>query len=239
MKLLSPEKIEKEEKRSDEELRSRVEKLKVEETKVAKQLNALKEEERKQKHHLDVFIVETEAQLGVKKTILFQEVESLEKRKEEALKPINEIKNNAEKLLNDARTANDRLNAKNAEFDAKFKENNEKITERLEDVIDKEHEISDKSTELDNRELGIKAAETEIKKSTDNLGAEWVKFHEKVYVVNGDLERREKEVEDAKKANDAIRQSNEAEAARLRQEDRAIRDKYVALEQAKQHLGIK
>ena len=168
MKLLEA-KIVKEKKGKDlEELAVRIKKYQAEEKRLIKHISDLEEKEEKERTRIenDLTLVRNEAELEIQKSVLFQEVRHLEGRKTEALKPINEIKKEADKNFEEAKQtvadANRRALA--------VKEATTRLTERLEDVSDKEAEAHSKIVELNRREASIEAAEGELKRATESLG---------------------------------------------------------------------
>ena len=89
------------------------------------------------------------------------------------------------------------------------------------------------------REERVKREEERSKASLQELNGKWASFHGTVAATNTKMERWEDEMRVGAEANEVARGENAKEAARLRDENRAVRDKYAALEQAKVHLGIK
>lgn len=242
MKLLDPKEAKEVKDKSEEEKIQRLRKLSEEECRLVTSINNLNEEEKKIKQRLEIETHKTNEKLKIRKSILSVEVEALEKRKDEAMKPVKEIRIESEKIKNEYETELKEL----LERKAKIAKDEDDLIEKFEKINDTEDEYRNKFLNLEKREAGIQSAEEEIKRSTLNLSKEWVKFHEESHKIREYIENQRiliendrKINENDKKINESVRLSNEAEAKRLRNEDRAIKDKYVALEQAKKHLGIK
>lgn len=242
MKLLDPKEVKTEKDKTEADRIQNASKLNSEITTLTRKLNDLRLEELEENKKKAEREAQNEASLTVKKSVLEIEVDALEKRKEVALAPVKVIQDEAERLKNEATIQLAEVEKRRESLSQK----EDDFMERVESVVDRENECLTKEKSLNLREVGIKSAEDEIKRSTEKLAVEWVKFHDEVHTTNKNIENRSteldrglKEVEDARKVNESVRLSNEAEADRLRKEDKAIRDKYVALAQAKKHLGIK
>lgn len=221
-----------------EDLRKLNEELSI----VTKKLNTARELEKKQMAEIDQTLAEYRKSTEVERkrldatlTPLRKEITDLEARRTELMKPVDELLEKAKEVLesNEKESANIRIES------AELNEKAEQLSDRLESVIDREDAVKEKESDLEKREQKLVLAEAENERSTKKLTSEWVEFHAKVNEVNESLQRREKEVADGQQVNESVRLANEKESARLRDEKRAIRDGYVALEQAKQHLGIK
>ncbi len=145
------------------------------------------------------------------------------------MKPIHEIRKEADQRLLRAgeRERENELAGETLEKDRLL------LTERIEAIVDREQEAERKDNELGERERKIENREKIVDSSEKSLKEKWVEYHEKVNITNLDLKRREKEVEDGKRANNAIRKNLEAEAERQTQERRALQDGWKTLERSK------
>ena len=237
MKLLDAKKIEVERISKEEKLKENIRKLNKEESASVKRLNMAKESESAEKKRIseDITLAQDEGKAAIKKSILLQEIKVLELQKAEALKPIDEIKTEAESLLEYARKINSDSKKTRLAVDDSIRD----VADRINLLIDQEESAIERDLDLNKREERIKWGEDELVRSTKSLGQEWVKFHIAVNAQNKNIERREKEVADQKKSNKDIRQEIEVERKRIADADVAVQDKYKALEQAKKHLGIK
>lgn len=235
MKILSQEQVKHTSSRREDERAERVALMRDEETAIAKRLNQAKEDEKEYKKRSLLSLAEIEASTKVKKTILEQEVASLEKRKSEAMRPVRDIQKEAEDLLAENISESKKIKKKSEDINIL----NDELLERVEKLDEYKDSLDERQSGIEKKELINSTAEKEIESSTKNLSQKWVEFHESVHQQNKDFLRREKDIEAMTKANEVVRESNEKEALRLSKERIAIKDGYVALEQAKKHLGIK
>ena len=213
MKLLAAEEVKKESNRSDEERKERVRKLIEEEATVTKRLNDILEKEKVEKKRIADERAVDDGQLAVKKSVLAQEVESLEARKAEALKPIDEKRKEAEKLLADANTAWSDIGKIRAALD----ERDLSLRERAEAIVDRDEESVERAKNLDGREIGVASAENEVKKSTENLSKSWIEYHKQVHDKTAELDSRELRLVASEKANDTFRATLDKREAELMQ----------------------
>lgn len=241
MKLLEPEKVKADKHRQEAETDTRIALLKQEESASAKRLNESLEHERKEKERIDESLklatenlATYESAVDAKRSAILRELETLEARQKEALKPIHEKKQEAEALFEQAKQS---LADAQRHRDASD-ELRDALEEKLNDLGEKEADISEKAQDLDRRESAIKDIEDETARQTKSIADKWIEYYKKSHEANESLARRENEVKHGKKVNEDIRAEIEKERQRISEEDRAVCDKYKALEQAKIHLGI-
>ena len=234
MKLLTLQETKEKKKREDHIKAVKIDRLKKEETEAVKRLNLALDNEKTEKKRIAEALEEGQPALKVKRDILVNEVEALEKRKDESLIPVGEKLKEAEKVL--------KTNIEGGKIILfKMEEANtlkEELVERIEGVKDSQQLVDEKKEELGKREKNTGEAEEEVANSTNKLSKMWVEYHDKIHQTNQEFEKRETEIEDNKQVIESVRKSNEAEKRRLVQEDLAIKDKYVALGKAKQHLKL-
>lgn len=235
MHILDQKQVAQQKDESDAQRQERTRSINEEETKAVKKLNETREYAERETARINSDLAKYEESSIAKITTLTQEVEALEARKKEALKPIHEARIEAENKLFQADKRTIELDAR----EAGLTEREQNLAERSEAIIDREAENTERSQKLDAQESGAKAEEARIKQSQDKLAVEWANFHQTVHAANNRLIEREKAIEDGRRANEIVMESNRIESARLVQERKAIQDGYVALEQAKVHLGIK
>src|SRR3990167_211120 len=106
MQLLDPTQVKQEKDRSEDERRVRMEKLRVEESSLINSLNIAREDVEKRKREVSEERGQIDSSLEIyrrsaekKKRELSSEIASLEAQRAEDLKPINEIRQEAEKRL--------------------------------------------------------------------------------------------------------------------------------------------
>jgi len=163
---------------------------------------------------------------------LCKEVERLEKRKTEALKPIKDTQAQAEDALERAKSTLSALEKRKTELDA-F---NEKNLDLAEELSDKEHEILHRDDESKRKSDIIIEEEKKLKKSAEKLSKEWVEYHKTVNEKNVELIRREREIENARIANENFRKILERRDREQLEHDRQIRDKYATLARSIERL---
>ena len=215
MKLLDAEKVKKEKDKAEEDLRRRIKKLTDEEIESTKRLNKVIEEEEKEKKRIaeDLTIVRDAAAAEIKKSVLLAEIKALEERKQEALKPISDLRNEAQRQLD---------NAKQSNLDAQSnRARTEQLREIFEDKVDalgeQESSLLEKDRELNKREAGIKSAEDEVSRSTESLSKQWVEYHKESRMFLAAIEVREIKVNVEAKANSILKALLEKKEAELMQ----------------------
>jgi uncharacterized phage infection (PIP) family protein YhgE len=234
MKLLDPEKVTAEKKKGEQEIAERIRKLNDEESASVKRLNEAHAKEESEKGRIAKDLIDHQRSTDLRKKELAQEVLALEERRKDALKPIHETQLEVEKRLKEVAEKENQLESDRIAL----AEARAELSERLEDVSDREAENSEKSRELDDREWMIKAEESKLAESAQSLAEKWSKYHKEIHEANASILQREKDVENGRKSNESVRQSNAEESNLLVQERRALHDGYIALEQAKKHLGL-
>ena len=232
MQLLSAKTTKDNKAKSDADRINRIKRLNQEETEAVQRLNKIRVLEKEENERIAQGLQENKSVYEVKKTILIKEVESLEARKREAVKPVQDIEEKAQKVLNDNMAVSNDLKIRQE----KVKQKEADVIERLENITDKEQELIEREGDINRRMIGVKAAEEEIKSSSEKLADKWVKFHEEVHIINADIERREKEVADQKKANEIYKQTLDAEKATFATERKAIKDGYDSLAKAREEI---
>ena len=234
MQILTPEAAKKGSTAAEDELRARVRDLSTEEERLVSSVNGLRAEEASEKERITsdmiAFRAEAKAEIAEKES----DVIKLEERRAEAMKPVDALEQIAQERV-------DAANSRHVDLDRREEllvraENG--IIADLEDVHDKVQELDEREDGLDAREDMVKSFEEQTAASAKSLGDKWAEYHATVAAKNAELLTRENAVSTAEATNETARMENIKEAARLRDENRAVRDKYVALEQAKTHLGI-
>jgi len=238
MKLLEVTKVVEENKKSNQDRIQRVAKLNEEESAVVKRINRLRDHEKTEKQRVADELEDGQPKLVVKRSILAQEVESLESRKKDALKPVYERMNEANALYE----ANQKEIIDLVSRRVKIKETEEKLMEGFEIIKDREGELQIEERKLKSREKGIVAGENEIKRSTSELATKWVDYHSSINNFNTriqEVETREKEVNDGQKTNEEFKKSLNKKEAEQTNHDRQISDRYATLGRAFEELERK
>ena len=228
MQILDPNEIKDTKKQSVDQGQRLIHAISTEEARLNKSISILREEAKveteKIKTETDAFIREQKERAET----MVKEVASLESRREEALKPINDIRIEAETYLIEAKQALGEAKA----LEEQAKANKDEIIELAEDLKDRESEILDRERKLTNREQRIAEEEKQTRLGTISLSDKWVEFHEKVNEANSELEKRESRILDREKVLD-IRDTKQHERETLQdQHDRVIKDRYETLERS-------
>jgi len=212
----------------------RIKKLNKEETESVRRLNDALTNETSEKKRIEetLELARDEGKATVKRSVLLQEIETLEARKAKALEPISSIKKEAEKTLEDA---------KKSFADSKIRSNNlnereQDLMERIENVVDSEANATERHNSLNERSEKILAGEEELKKSTENLGKKWVEYHKEVLDKNAEMDRREKEVEDDKAANLAFKKTLNEKQRNIINDRIALEDGYRELAKSREEI---
>ncbi len=232
MKLLDPIQITAEKKKEKTDQHKRIVKLNIAENQAVKRFNIAVKHDKEKRALIDEEFTSYQAKIADLKGNLTKEVSSLETRKKNALKPITELRKEAEKIYS--------INVKEKEELVEVRESLDEEIERLsvvaEDIIDKVGSLEDKKEDINKREVAIIGVEKTLKASTDRLSQNWKKHHNVVHEVNADLSRREKEIVHGKETNKNFKQELDAEAERQKEERRAIKDGYESLARAREEI---
>lgn len=234
MKLLDAKPIKESKRQSEVERRELIRKLQEEEKASVRRLNEALVNEAKEKKRIaeDSSLSRIEGETSVKKSVLLQEIKTLEEQKRESLKPIHEIQQQAEQLLE---------SAKESFVDSErraliVKEIEQDLSERVESFADREAESVEKSQSLNKREEMTKSAEEELKRSISELSKKWADFHTGVYITNTELAKREREIEARRKANESYEKSLNMKASELNKKEIALKDGFGELEKSHKEI---
>lgn len=239
MKLLTADEVKTEKTRSDEERALRIQKLEKEESDLTARVNEKRTNIGKEIALLDSQLIERQSLIAKRKleldaeiSALSREVKQLEDRRSEALKPIDEIRQEAEKLLESANRAQADVEADKAEL----QEGWDHLAVLMEDVTDRETSNVEKSDELDQRERRVAESEARTKESAEKVSQEWLKFHKEVHGANESLARREKGVADRAKANNEFAASLSNKETELMAREIRLKDQYETLARSKKEI---
>lgn len=169
---------------------------------------------------------------SLRKKELTNEVLSLEERRAEAMKPIHEIRKEAEESLAAVTAKASNLTIRE---EAIVKAERE-IVERMLAVTEKEDAIEDTIDGLNKREERIASEEETLKLSAGNLSSKWFEYHAIAHELNRDRLKLDKERDAQQSANKAVRDGLEAFKEELNKERIALIDAYAALAKAKEEI---
>lgn len=234
MKLLSVRQVADDKIDKDGKKRAYLKNLEIKETNLSLRLNRLKDfvslEKKQIESEINNFILKSKELI----TDLEKEISGLESRKIEALKPITKTREQLEQLIKENNKEKQKLKD---EWDEISKEQNEltEISITYQDLLEKVNEDNDEIIrQSDNLKEAIKIhRESELKLST-----EWKKFYDDVDKFNKNIIKKENAIKAETQANKKIRKEFDEEKKRLLNEQKALQDKYLALKQAHEHLGL-
>jgi len=235
MQLLEPQEVKQEYDQKTEEQAERVRKLRDAENLLVQNLNATREKVGSEIARLTKELEDFETKGKNHIHDLLLEVSSLENRKKEALKPIEA----EQKQLDERKIDIDRGEKALVEAKVGLDAREFDLNDRRDDLDESETLVQEREDLVSLKESNLVKAEDRHKASEEALSKRWAEFHVEVARANTDLLRREKEVIDGRIANEAIRAELTEERKRMSDERVSIRDTYRAIEQAKQHLGVK
>ena len=229
MLILDPNEIKDMKKESADQGQRLVASLSMEEARLNKDVAILRENFKAEKQRIEDELEENKATLSIRRTVLAQEVESLESRKKDALKPVLERLNQANALYESNQKEIIELVARGV----KIKETEEKLIEGFEIIKDREDDLKIEESRLQRREKGTIAGENEIKRSSVELATNWVEYHKSVNDFNTrikETEMRELKITDREKVLDIRTAKQDEREIEQNNHDRVIKDKYETLE---------
>lgn len=177
-------------------------------------------------------LIEHERTTKERKSFLTQEVESLEARRREALKPIDEMRVEAQEKMK-VLEAREQEIEKNEQI---LLDREHAVLDHLEALSDREGQIGKKELDIENRFAAVEIEEARLRSLGEGLSKKWGKYHQTVYSANQDLERREREVENVRQANESFKKSLDQIAEQQAKEWRAIKDGYATLQRAQDEI---
>lgn len=237
MQILTPEDAKKGSSIAEDELRARVRDLSAEEKRLVSSVNSLRTEEKSGKERVAADMEKFRAEAKVERDRLFSEVNGLEARRAEALKPIEAVRAEAEERNQRSKDREDAV----ARREQAAKDADELQAEALERIHDRQQELDERSKSLDVREAGIKGEEKSLAESEKRLVGKWAEYHATVEILNErtrDLEQREGRASSSEKANEIRAAALDDREKELAGRERLLRSNYQALGEAKKHLGI-
>lgn len=232
MRILSAEEVKDNKALTDADRIARTQRLREEETIASKALNDTREFAAVETAKIEADLADVEEKAIARKKVLVDEIASLENQKKEAMAPIHEIRQEAEQRLEAAKNREVEVERR----EVAIAEREQLLADRAIALVSREEANEEKADDLDTREERIAGEEKRLKESEVALAEKWAVHHGEVAKANASLERREKEVEDGKKANAAYAASLYEKDRKQADEWKAIRSGYAALEEAKKHL---
>lgn len=204
-----------------------------------KELNELKDNREARKQIIESEYQEFSKDIQLKRDELTNEVDILEERKKEALKPITDLEDKAQENMDIAFEAVEK--SKEQKLELERRENSiaqsEGFIKRF--ITDTEKEFDEKTRVILIEKKSTKEQTRALKKKEDTFAKKVKKQAGKITEDRLKIEHAEKLLTARESELNQKEKYQTEEKERLRLEDIAVRDKYKALEQAKIHLGIK
>ncbi len=226
--LLDPDEIKNDKSQSANQSQKLITALNEEEAKLNREVSLLKTASEDEKLRIKTETDEYVARETLRKETLEKEVIGLETRRAEALKPIIDVRAEADTYLADAKATLARAERKEALVDEKHEEN----MDLAETLKDRESDVGSRETKVTSREEMVTVEESRLKDSSNALADKWVVYHSTTTRVNTDFENREKRITAREKTLD-IRQGQLDERDKFQTGHvRQIRDKYATLGRA-------
>lgn len=228
MQLLDPNEIKQDKKENIVKTQKRNISLADEEAKINRKLNITKQNASLKKKEIieevDKFVEEQRNRAD----LLIKEVDLLELRKSEALKPVDDIKKEWEDKLEEVKDILEETK-ENLEKSEKIKEENLDMADKL---ADKREDLSIREENIEKRENGLSLEEKRLKSSSDTLTDGWVKLHEATNIANKEIDKKENAIKDREIIIDIRREEQDKREIEQNNHDRLIKDRYETLERA-------
>ncbi len=236
--LLEPNEIKETKKESKLQSQKIITKLANEEATLNKEVNLVRENAKIQKEEIKKEVDEFVARETERRDVLKKEVDLLELRKAEALKPIYGLRVEAENAINEAKQAIVEVNKEKDRIE-QLHEDNIDLAEKLQD---KHNDLNERESKISHKENVIKAEEARLKDGNNQLTNKWVELHTATAKANADLEKRENKIKDSMKVLDIREEAQNKREIEQNNHDRLIKDKYAtlgrAIEEAKTKYNI-
>lgn len=228
MNLLDPNEIKEEKKANADQSQKLIHALSEEEARINKELNLVRESARLEKEKIEAETSTFIESQKTRKEDLIKEVAGLEQRRVEALKPIEQVKTEAETTLETAKKALSRALQREKDADALHEEN----LDLADDLKDKKEELHDREQRVEKKENINIVEERRLKDSANTLANKWVAFHEAVNTSNVNFENKEKRIQATEKVLDIRKAELDKRDVLQTEHRRQIRDKYQTLARA-------
>jgi hypothetical protein len=228
MLLLDPNEIKEEKKENIVQTQKRNISLATEEAKLNKAINLTKQNAEKKKAEILKEVDEFVEKQRARADILIKEVELLELRKNEALKPVDDIKKEWEGKLEEVKE----VLRETKQGLAQIEEDKEKNLELADKLQDKAEDLALREEKIEKREKGTTAEEKRLRESSNALSDGWVKLHEDTNKVNTEIAKKEQDLRDREKVLDIRGEEQDKREVEQNNHDRQIKDRYQTLERA-------
>lgn len=221
-------------KTKEDERAARIIRMSEEESKTVRELNEIRVTAEAEKKKIASDLESFRASAETEKGELTREISSLKARRDDLMKPIDEIVKEAEGRLEGAKQAEKAIVSR--ETAVSIREANAGV---------REAGLDDRERTVAELELATTAEVSRIGKEGETLRLAQNALAGATKAHNERVSRENKEIENGKKmvaaglmANATVREFLDKEKKTIADDRRALQDAYVALEQAKKHLGI-
>ena len=155
-----------------------------------------------------------------------QEIKELENRKNQALVPIQLYKDEADKIMENARDLAEKVKQR----EEYVEELTEQLTKKLTEVSDREEFVANEEKRLEVAKQGIIAQQEATKQGVERLSKEMIMFHEKQQTDEASLSTRRRELEMAEINFNARLDKYQRDLEALKIFDRQLKDERATLD---------
>jgi hypothetical protein len=161
-----------------------------ENAKLVRQINLTKTEAENVRKVMEKKIAEFEDMIKQRKIDLQNEVKALEKRRNEATRPIDEMHREAEVRLTAAKFAEEN----NLKKEKELQEKSDEIQEMREDLVDREAWITEKEQESEKRSNDLKTIEERLNLQNQNLADKWATYYDTISKTQAEQNKIQQEI---------------------------------------------
>lgn len=227
--LLTPEAVKTGSSRQETEQRNRVRDLSNEENRLIGSVNILRTNEAEERERIEGDMAKFRAEQRTERDRLSNEVTTLESRRTEAMKPIEQVQKETDERNAASLSRETAVATREDAADSREKSLGERETEFLETSADRQQVVGEREKALDDREERVRQEEAISKESLDGLNLRWADFHKLVAETDRDLVRRENAAVAAEQANVARAGELDKRELDYQSKDREIADRYATL----------
>lgn len=237
--LLTPDQVARGKSRIDTERVGRMRSMADEEERLVKSINQLRELEREERTATETHLAALRESAGREKEAIKGEIASLNQQRRELMKPIDAVREEAERRLETAKQAEEAVAAREVAVAAREREQDERETANQA----RETAIANREQEVAEREAHASDRERESEHARNTHAKEIATFQEYTRAENAAIESRKATVLERERACEIREGEIERRAAHYQEKDREIADRYATLERAtkeiltKQHHG--
>lgn len=234
MHLLSPDDLKADKTNELEKKRALLAGLAEEEARVNRDLNQAKENDTAERARIKTQFEVFESEIIQRRAELLREVSTLETRRADALKPIENIQGEAEALLE----KNKKDEALIRERERALSEKENEVIERLERVSDSEQEIVERQEALKHDETIMASERLRLRDSHRALSDRWTEYHAQVHKTNIAITQAQRDVEVGRIANESRNNTLDEFDKELRSIEVRVKEAHNIVQNHMKKLGI-